>query len=168
MALIDKVTVRLSLEQRKVLEKLVHTGKQDAAARRRADILLKADLDGPHGWSDEQIANVLQISRMTAMRVRHQFVAEGLDATLHRKKPTGRQYRLLDGEQEAKLVALACSSAPEGFARWTMKLLAERLVELEIVESIDPATVWRTLKKTTSSRGSSSNGSYRRRRVPRS
>ncbi len=105
---------------------------------------------------------------MTVMRVRHQFVAEGLDATLHRRKPTGRQYRKLDGKQEAQLIALACSPAPGGQARWTMKLLAGRLVEMEVVESIDPATVWRTLKKTTSSRGSSSSGSSRRRRMRRS
>ena len=85
---------------------------------------------------------------MTVMRVRQQFATEGLDATLHRKKPTGRQYRKLDGNQEAQLIALACSPAPQGQARWTMKLLAERLVELEVVELIEPATVWRTLKKT--------------------
>jgi transposase len=87
------------------------------------------------------------------MRVRQQFAAEGLDATLHRKKPTGRQYRKLDGKQEAVLVTLACSTAPEGRSGWTMQLLADRLVEMRVVESIDPATVWRTLKKTTSSRG---------------
>ena len=90
---------------------------------------------------------------MTVSRVRRQFVAEGLEATLRRKRPTGRQYRKLDGRQEAVLVALACSSPPEGQARWTMKLLAGRLVELEVVASIDPATVCRTLKKTRSSRG---------------
>ncbi len=83
---------------------------------------------------------------------------------MHRKKPTGRQYRKLDGRQEAQLVALACSAAPDGHARWTMVLLADKLVELAVVESIDPATVWRTLQKTTSSRGSSSSGSSPRRR----
>src|SRR4029077_18618025 len=105
-------------------------------------ILLRADADGPDAWTDEEIAECLETSRMTVMRVRQQFAAEGLDATLHRKKPTGRQYRKLDGGQEARLVALACSKAPDGHARWTMKLLADRLVELEVVESIDPATVW--------------------------
>jgi transposase len=164
MALIHKVVVRLTSEQREALDNLVHRGKRDAAVRRRAQILLKADLDGP-AWSDEQIANALDISRMTAMRVRHKFAAEGLDAALQRQKPTGRHYRKLDGKQEAQLIALACSPAPDGQARWTMKLLAERLVEMEVIESIDPATVWRTLKKTTSSPGSSSNGSSRRRRT---
>ena len=90
---------------------------------------------------------------MTVMRVRQQFVAEGVDATMHRKRPTSRQYRKLDGRQEAQLIALACSPAPEGRGRWTMTLLADRLVEMEVVDSIDPATVWRTLKKTRSSRG---------------
>ena len=90
---------------------------------------------------------------MTVQRVRQQFAAEGFDATLHRRKPTGRQYRKPDGKQEAQLVVSACSQAPPGHARWTMVLLADRLVELNVVESIDPATVWRTLKKTRSNRG---------------
>lgn len=162
-----KVVIRLTAEQRAILQKLVQTGTQAAAARRRAQILLKADADGPDAWPDERIADALDISRMTVMRVRQQFAAEGLDATLHRKKPTGRRYRKLDGHQEARLIALACSPAPAGQARWTMTLLAERLVEMEVVESIDPVTVWRTLKKTTSSRGSSSNGLSRRRRTRR-
>jgi hypothetical protein len=105
---------------------------------------------------------------MTIARVRQQFTAEGLDATLHKKKAAGRQYRKLDGTQEAQLVALACSPAPEGRARWTMTLLADKLVELAVVESIDPATVWRVLKKTTSSRGSSSSGFCPRRPTRRS
>ena len=105
---------------------------------------------------------------MTVQRVRQQFAAEGLDATLHRKRPTGRQYRKLDGAQEARLVAIACSEPPAGRARWTMRLLADKLVELEVVASIDPATVCRTLQKTRSSRGSGSSGSSRRRRRARS
>src|SRR5262249_18696569 len=96
---------------------------------------------------------LVDINRMTVSRVRAQFAAEGLDATLHKKKAQGRQYHKLDGQQEARLIALACSQPPEGPARWTMKLLADKLVELEVVASIDPSTVWRTLQKTTSSRG---------------
>jgi transposase len=153
MAPASKVVVRLTDEQRDALEGLLRAGSHPAAMRRRAGILLRADADGPDAWTDEQIADELGTSRMTVMRVRQQFAAEGLDATLHRKKPTGRQYRKLDGRQEARLVALACSKAPDGRARWTMKLLADKLVEMEVVESIDPATVWRTLQKTTSSRG---------------
>jgi transposase len=164
----SKVVIRLTDEQRAALNRLLRTGTRPAAMRRRADILLLADADGPEGWTDEDIAEHLDTSRMTVQRVRQQFAAEGLDATLHRKKPTGRQYRKLDGAQEARLVALAGSEAPDGRARWTMKLLADKLVELEVVESIDPATVWRTLQKTTSSRGSSSSGSSPRRRAGRS
>ena len=163
-----KVVVRLTGDQRDVLDGLLRTGSHPAAMRRRAAILLRADADGPDAWTDDEIADHLETTRMTVMRVRQQFAAEGLDATLHRKKPTGRQYRKLDGEQEARLIALACSKAPDGHARWTMTLLAEKLVELEVVESIDPATVCRTLQKTTSSRGSSSSGSSPRRRAGRS
>jgi transposase len=158
MASSSKVSVRLGEHQRQTLLRLVRTGTHPAAQVRRAQILLKADADGPDGWSDARIGKTLGCSFMTVRRVRQQFVAEGLDATLHRKRPTGRQYRKLDGRQEAQLVALACSQAPEGHARWTMVLLADRLVEMKVVDSIDPATVWRTLKKTTSSRGSSSSG----------
>ena len=144
-----KVVIALTPEQRAALGRLVRTGTRPAAMVRRAHILLKADAAGPDAWTDEEIAEHLETSRMTVQRVRRQFAREGLDATLHRKKPTGRQFRKLDGRQEARLVALACSEAPAGRARWTMKLLADRLVELAVVESIDPATVWRTLKKTT-------------------
>jgi transposase len=162
------VVVRLTDDQRDALDRLVRTGSHPAAMRRRAAILLRADADGPDAWTDEGIAEHLETSRMTVMRVRQQYAAEGLDATLHRKKPTGRQYRKLDGQQEARLVARACSKAPDGHARWTMKLLADKLVGVEVVESIDPATVWRTLQKTTSSRGSGSSGSSPRARAGRS
>ena len=163
-----KVSIRLDDDQRQTLARLVRTGTHPAATLRRAQILLKADADGPDAWSDTRIGNALGCSFMTVRRVRQQFAVDGLDATLHRKRPTGRQYRKLDGKQEAQLVAIACSQAPAGRARWTMTLLAERLVELNVVESIDPATVWRTLKKTRSSRGSSSSGSSRPRRARRS
>ena len=161
MAPSSKVVVRLTQEQRETLTRLVRTGTHPSAMLRRAQVLLKADADGPDDWSDTQIGKTLGCSFMTVRRVRQQFAAEGLDATLHRKLPTGRQYRKLDGKQEAQLIAVACSAAPEGRARWTMKLLADRLVELEVVGSIDPATVCRTLQKTRSSLGSSSSGSSR-------
>ncbi len=153
MAPPHKVVARLTASQRQALRRIVGAGAHPAALVRRAHILLKTDADGPHAWSDERIAEALETSRMTVSRVRQQFVVEGLDTTMHRKRPTGRQYRKLDGRQEAQLIALACSPAPGGRARWTMILLADRLVEMEVVESIDPATVWRTLKKTRSSRG---------------
>jgi transposase len=152
MALKDKFIVRLTAEQRQELQKLASTGKRSAATLTRARILLKADADD-EGWADDRIAAALDSSASTVARVRKKFVQQGLQAAIGRRRPTGRQYRKLDGAQEAQLAAVACSLPPEGQARWTMKLLADKLVELEVVEAIDPATVWRTLKKTRSSRG---------------
>ena len=168
MARANKVVVRLTDEQRQALDRPLRTGSHPAALRRRAAILLHADAAGPDGWTDDEIADHLGTSRTTVMRVRQPFAADGLDATLHRKKPTGRRYRKPDGKREAQRVAPACSKAPDGRGKWTMKLLADRLVGMAVVESIDPATVWRTLQKTTSSRGSSRDGSSRRRRARRS
>jgi transposase len=152
MALKDKFIVRLTAEQRKELEGLAATGQRSAAVITRARILLKADADAD-GWTDDRIAEALDASPATVARVRKKFAERGLEAAVQRKRPTGRQYRKLDGKAEARLVALACSQPPDGRARWTLKLLADRLVELEEVEAIDPATVQRTLKKTRSSRG---------------
>ena len=152
MALKDKFIVRLTGEQRQELEKLASTGKRSAATITRVRILLKADADSD-AWPDDRIAQALDTSAGTVARIRKKFVQQGLEAAVQRQRPTGRQYRKLDGRQEARLIALACSPPPEGQARWTMKLLADKLVELEVVESIDPATVCRTLKKTRSSRG---------------
>jgi transposase len=164
----SKVVVRLTTDQRRALEELVHTGECSAHAARRARILLKADTDGPDAWPDERIAEALDVCRMTVMRARQRFAAEGLAGTLRKKKAADRQYRKLDGKQEAQLIAIACSAAPEGQARWTMELLAETLVELNVVDSISPSTVCRALQKTSSSRGSSNSGSSRRGRAVRS
>jgi transposase len=148
MALKDKYIVRLTPVQRQELERLAATGQRSAATITRARILLKADADGD-GWGDEHIAEALDTSLATVARVRKKFVQQGLQAAVQRQRPTGRQYRKLDGAQEARLAAVACSPPPEGQARWTMKLLADKLVELEVVANIDATTVWRTLKKTT-------------------
>ena len=164
----SKKAVRLTSGQRQALEELVHTGGCSAHAARRARILLKADAGGPDAWPDERIAEALDVCRMTVARARQQFAAEGLHPTLHKKRATGRQYRKLDGAQEAQLVAIACSPAPVGEARWTLELLADRLVELKVVEAISPSTVCRALQKTNSSRGSSSSGSSRRATAGRS
>jgi transposase len=164
----SKVVVRLTGDQRRTLEELVHTGECSAHAARRARILLKADADGPDAWSDERIAEALDICRMTVARARQRFASEGLAGTLDKKKAVGRQYRSLDGAQEAQLVAIACSQPPEGCVRWTMELLADRLVELKVIDSIHPATVCRALKKMNSSPGSSSSGSSRQKRSGRS
>ena len=146
--------VRLPVEERASLERMVSSGRDAARKLLRARILLKADIsNGETGWTDEEIAEALETSKLTVYRVRKQWVEEGLEAVLSRRKPSGRQYRKLDGAQEARLIALACSPPPEGRTRWTMQLLADRLVELKIVDEISDDTVHRTLKKTTSSRG---------------
>ena len=149
-----KFIVRLTATERARVEELVNRGKVGAEKRKRAHILLKAD-SGPDGpaWSDAQIAAALDVGVTTVHRTRQAYVEQSLEAALERKRPSGRQYRKLDGAQEAKLVTIACSPPPEGQARWTIKLLADKLVELDIVDSIGEETVRRTLKKTTSSRG---------------
>ena len=150
-----KYKVTLTAEERQQLHDLVNTGKAAAKKLAHARILLKADAapDGP-AWTDEQIAEAVEVSRATVERVRQRFVEQGLDAALSRK-PRERPARQpkLDGRGEARLIALACSAPPQGRKEWTMKLLADRLVELEVVDTISDETVRRVLKKTRSSRG---------------
>jgi transposase len=146
--------VKLMDEERAYLESLLNAGKGAARTLTHARILLKAD-EGPAGpkWTDEAIAEALEVNRSTVERVRQRCVEEGFDAAL-RPRPS-RQIRLrkLDGAQEAQLVALACSPAPDGRDRWTLHLLADKLVELEVVDTISYETVRQTLKKTRSSHG---------------
>ena len=144
----------LSEAQRAELHTLVGSGVAPARTLTRARILLKADHgEGGPGWSDAAVAGALDVDPSTVLRVRRQFVTEGLAATLERKRPDRVYERRLDGEQEAKLIALACSETPDGADRWSLRLLADELVRLEVVETISHETVRRTLKKTTSSRG---------------
>jgi transposase len=133
---------------------LVTKGKVAAAKRQRAHILLKADAsaEGPV-WTDEQIAEALDVSVATIHRTRPAYVVPGVEGALQRQRPTGRQCRKLDGAQEARLAAIACSPPPEGQARWTLSRLADQMVTLEIVEAMGKETVRRPLKKMTSSRG---------------
>lgn len=149
-----KYVVRLSLEERCELESLVKRGRVAAAKRRRAQILLKADA-GPEGsgGTDVQVAEALDVGSATVHRVRKAYVEQGLVAALTSKPAVRHRPRKLDGAQEAQLIAVACGPPPEGRARWTMQLLADRLVELQIVDSISDDTVHRTLKKTTLSPG---------------
>lgn len=154
MSLKEKYVVLLGPEQRLILERMTRSGRHTARALAHARILLLADAgDAGDCEPDEVIAEAVGVHPRTVARARKLFVASGLEAALHRQPPTGRQYRKLDGAQEARLIALACSEPPAGRGRWTLRLLADRLVELEVVESIDPSTVQRTLKKTASSRG---------------
>jgi len=149
-----KYVVRLSAEEREFLEGLVHKGNVAAAKRTRAHILLKADANVEGlPWTDTQIAGALDVSVATIHRTRQAYVVHGVERALARQRPTGRHFRKLDGAQEAQLVALACSPPPDGHARWTLTLLADQLVVLEIVDAIGKETVRRTRKKMPSSRG---------------
>ncbi len=155
-----KYLVTLTPEERAWLTGLVSAGKRSALTITRARILLKADqADGGPAWEDAAIAEALDCGLRTVERVRQRFVERGLEPALGRK-PQDRpsRERKFDGAAEARLVALACSAPPEGRTRWTLKLLADRLVELEVFESVSDETVRRVLKKTSSSRTSRSSG----------
>jgi transposase len=144
-----KYTVILTDTERDNLKRLIAAGTAPARKLTHARILLKADQgsEGP-GWVDEQVADAVEVSQPTVSRVRKQYVEEGLEAALNRRPPNREYHRKLDGEQEARLVALACSEPPEGQARWSLRLLADRMVELEVVDDLSYQTVRRTLKKT--------------------
>ena len=146
--------VTLTAEERSFLKGLLAKGKASALKQLHARLLLKADA-GPQGeaWRDEQIAQALEIGVRTVERVRQRFVEEGLDAALVRKPQQNRRARRFDGDAEAHLIALACSKPPQGRARWTLQLLADRMVELKFVDGVSNETVRQTLKKTNSSRG---------------
>ena len=144
-----KYRVRLTVEERKELESLLARGKADVRCLKHAQILLMADEvdDGP-GWSDERIAEAFHAGLATIERLRRRFVEEGLQAALRTYRTGTRTYeRKLDGAQEAYLIALACSAPPEGQARWTLRLLAQCMVELAYVDHLSYETVRQTLKK---------------------
>jgi transposase len=142
--------VELAPEERERLEKLISTGSTKSKRQIRARILLKADTSaaGP-GWPDERIAEALEIGVSTVARVRQHFVEQGLAAVVDPERVRRPSRRRLDGEQEARLLALACGPAPQGRTRWTLRLLADQMVELEVVESISHETVRQVLKKTS-------------------
>ena len=144
-----KYIVRLEAEERRRLETLVGKGATAAYKIKHANILLVVDADGAD-WSDQEAAEAFGCHQNTVRNVRQRFVEQGLEAALERKKQASpSRERKLDGKGEARLIALACSRPPQGHARWTLKLLAEELVALEIVDSICDQTVRRTLKKTS-------------------
>jgi transposase len=152
--------VTLTADERQWLASLVSAGKRSALTITRARILLKADqADGGPAWEDAAIAEALDCSARTVERVRQRLVERGLEQALGRK-PQDRpsRERKFDGAAEARLIALACSQPPEGRARWTLKLLADKLVELEVFDSVSDEAVRRVLKKTNSSRTSRSSG----------
>lgn len=149
-----KYIVTLTQEERQMLQAMLGKGKAAARKLVHARILLKADAsaDGPD-WGDDAIAQGLEVGRATVERVRKQFVEEGLEAALQRRKSRRQYQRTLDGDGEAHLVALTCQKPPEGRSRWTLRLLAERMIRLEYVEAVSKDTVARVLKKTSSSLG---------------
>jgi hypothetical protein len=143
-----KYIVRLTDEERQTLQEVVKKLKGSAQKVRRAQVLLKADADGP-AWTDKQIAAAFDCRTKTVENIRQRLVTEGFEATLCGKlRATPARQPVFDGEQQAKMIALRLGPPPKGFANWTLRLLAEKVVELEIVESVSHETVRRTLKKT--------------------
>jgi transposase len=149
-----KYIVNLTESERRVLQAMLSRGKAAARKLVHARILLKADAscDGP-GWNDDQIAEGLEVGRATVERVRREFVEYGFEAALERRRPRRQYQRKLDGDGEAHLIALACSQAPEGRSRWTLRLLADRMIQLEQVDHLSHETVRSVLKKTNLSLG---------------
>ncbi len=145
----NKYIVRLTTSERMELQQRVNTGKAAAYKRRHAQILLKADVsEQGDGWNDAQISEAFDISIRTVERTRQRLVEQGLDAALNRARQTRARRRRLDGEQEAYLIALSCSEPPNGRARWTFQLLADKMVELKYVETVSDETIRQVLKKT--------------------
>ncbi len=143
-----KYIVRLMAEEKKELENLVKKGKTQAYRIKHANILLAVDADGPN-WPDHQVAKAYKCHQNTVVNVRQRFVEQGFQAALERKKQQApSRKRIIDGESEARLISIACSKPPEGSAKWTMQMLADKLVTLKVVDSVSGQTVWRTLKKT--------------------
>jgi Homeodomain-like domain len=143
-----KYVVRLDQEERERLQALTRNGRVAAFKIRHANMLLMADANGP-GWSDEQIAEGLSVSVGQCEHLRKRCVEQGLDACMQRKQQERPSIEpKFDGEREAKLIALACSKAPDGYERWSLRLLADHAVKLEIVDSASHETVRRTLQKT--------------------
>lgn len=149
-----KYEVHLSDEERASLRTLVGQGQASARLLTHARILLKADhSDAGPGWTDAAIAGALEVGLSTVARVRQRYVTAGLTSALERNGPERVYERKLDGAGEARLIALTCGAPPDGHARWTLKLLADRLVQLSVVDAISYETVRRTLKQTSSSPG---------------
>ena len=149
--------VNLTQDEREQLLNVARRGKSSARKVKRSLILCKAD----EGLADQQIADALLVGPSTVSRVRQRFAEEGLESALN-ERPRPGQKRKLDGKQEAHLVAVACSLAPEGRTHWTLQLLADKVVKLELADSISPETVRQVLKKTNSNPGRRRNGAYRR------
>jgi hypothetical protein len=160
---IKKYVVRLGVDERERLESMIAKGKHAAQYLRKARILLKADVsDAGAGWSDSRVAEALNTNVTAVHLVRKQLVEEGFDAVFTRKKRTRPPVLpIFDGEKEARLIALSCSKPPAGYARWSLRLLEAKVVELDIVDKASDSTIGRVLKKTFSSPIARNNGLFR-------
>ena len=148
--MVKKYIVRLTEQERLTLTDMVSKGKMAAYKIKHANILLKVDADGPD-WCDRRVAEAFSCVVKTVFNVRQRFVEQGIEAALERKKrETPPNEPILDGEKEARLLQIACSEPPAGYAKWSLRLLAKELVALDIVETISPPTVMRALKKMNS------------------
>jgi len=141
-----KYIVRLTDEERQQCEDVVDRLKGTSQKVKRANILLKADVDGP-GWTDQQIADAFRCRRQTVENVRKKCVVEGFEQALEHKQQQNRKPKTLNGKQEAQVIALRLGEPPKGYGRWTLRLLARKVVELEIVETVSHETIRQTLKK---------------------
>jgi transposase len=149
-----KYIVSLTVSERYFLEQLTKKGKIAAYKMNHARILLKADINEQKGgWTDRQIGESLDIGHATIERVRQRFVEQGLESALNRQEQKNRRPKIIDGEKEAYLIALACSETPAGKNNWTLKMLADKMVELKLVEQVSTETIRQTLKKTSLSLG---------------
>jgi transposase len=156
-----KYVVRLSDHERELLFELINQGKGGKERLNRARILLKADI-GEQGekWIDADIAKAFYVGVKTVERTRKSLVEEGLEATINRQVPKIKRKRIIDGDQEAHLIALACSNPPEGYCAWTLRLLADTMVEMKYVDSVCYETIRQALKKTNLSLGKKKNGVF--------
>lgn len=144
-----KYIVSLTASERNLLEQLTKKGKSAAYKMNHARILLKADINHKEGeWTDGQISESLNIAHATIERVRQRFVEEGMESALSRREQKKRRQKIIDGEKEAYLIAIACSETPVGKSNWTLKMLADKMIELNYVEQVSTETIRQTLKKT--------------------
>ena len=154
-----KYIVSLTSSERNCLEQLTQKGKTAAYKMNHARILLKADINQEGGgWTDRQISESLDIGHATIERVRQRFVEEGIESALNRREQKKRRQKIIDGEKEAYLIAIACSETPAGKSNWTLQMLSEKMVELNYVEQVSTETIRKTLKKTNLSLGSMNPG----------
>ena len=154
-----KYVVRLTLDERQMLLKLIEKSRANKEKLNRARILLKADCgENGENWDDHKIAEAFYISEKTVLNTRRSLIEDGLETAVNRALPQRKKRRIIQGEEEAHLIALACGEPPEGRCKWTLRLLADKMVELKYVDSVSHVTIRDVLKKTKLSLGKKRNG----------